>query len=279
MMKNILFPTDFSTEAEKAFLFALTIAKKYNSTLTLINVYQLPELGRALKSTTKEVYEMMEMETLRDFKEAVKKLHVIADEHGFGDIQFSQQMAEGETVYTVTNYAEKEGCDLIVMGTKGATGLKEVFLGSVATGVIDASHVPVLTVPSNADHEEVIDKVAYLSNYKEEELEAYTATAVFASAFDAELLCIHYDGETESEPSDLNGWKEKTQNIHKKVSYHIITGKDFEKALIALNEKENIDILAVQPRRKNIFTRLFSKSVSKSIAHHIEVPLLALPKK
>lgn len=278
-MKSILFPTDFSSAAENAFLFALAIAKKYNSTLTLLHVYELPELGRSLKSTTKEVFEMMEMETLRDFKSSVKKMHKIADENGFGDVEFSQQMAEGETVYTITKYADKEKCDLIVMGTQGATGLKEVFLGSIATGVIDESNVPVLTIPSSANHENKISKIAYLSNYKDEELDAFSLTASFAKAFDAELMCVHYDGENEKEPSNSEVWQEKTKSIHEKVSYHIITGKDFEKALIELNDRESINVLAVQPRRKNIFARLFSKSVSKSIAHHIEVPLLALPKK
>lgn len=278
-MKNILFPTDFSNAAENAFLFALAIAQKYDSTLTLLHVYELPELGRSLKTTTKEVYEMMEMEALRDFKSSVKKLHQLADENGFSNVEFSQQMAQGETVYTITKHATKEDCDLIVMGTQGATGLKEVFLGSIATGVIDESKVPVLTVPENANHENKISKVAYLSNYKEEELDAFQITAAFAKVFDAELMCVHYDGEQESKLEDKNRWKDQTNAIHHNTSYHIISGEDFEKALIKLNEKEQINVLAVQPRRKNIFARLFSKSVSKSIAHHIEVPLLALPKK
>jgi nucleotide-binding universal stress UspA family protein len=279
MMKRILFPTDFSAAADNAFLFALAIAKKFNSELTLLHVYELPELGRALKSTTKEVYEMMEMEALRDFKTSVKKLHEIADENGFGDVAFSQEMAEGETVFTITKIAEKEKFDLIVMGTQGATGLKEVFLGSVATGVIDESSAPVLTIPSSASHQHTISKVAYLSNYKEEELAAFQLSADFASAFDAELMCIHYKTEKEDNEKDVAEWRKKTEHIHGNTSYHVITGDDFEKALIELNTAENINVLAVQPRRKNIFARLFSKSVSKSIAHHIEVPLLALPKK
>lgn len=279
MMKKILFPTDFSAAADNAFLFALAIAKKFDSELTLLHVYELPELGRALKSTTKEVYEMMEMEALRDFKASVKKLHEIADKNGFSDVQFSQEMAEGETVFTVTKIAEKEKFDLVVMGTQGATGLKEVFLGSVATGVIDESKIPVLTIPSTASHEHKISKVAYLSNYKEEEFDAFQVSAEFAKAFDAELMCIHYKSENEDKEKDVAVWRSKTEAIHANTSYHVITGDDFEKALIALNKTENINVLAVQPRRKNIFTRLFSKSVSKSIAHHIEVPLLALPKK
>lgn len=279
MMKNILFPTDFSDAAENAFLFALAIAKKFNSRLTLIHVYELPELGRALKSTTKEVFEMMEMEALRNFKAEVKKLHAIADKNGFSEVEFSQQMAEGETVFTITKFAEKDQCDLIVMGTQGATGLKEVFLGSIATGVIDDSKVPVLTVPSHANHQNKIEKLAYLSNYKDEELDAFKLTATFAKAFDAEMMCVHYDDEAEDLKQSKDSWKQKTDDLHAKITYHIITGEGFEKALIKFNEEQSIDILAVQPRKKNIFARLFTKSVSKSIAHHIEVPLLALPKK
>jgi nucleotide-binding universal stress UspA family protein len=62
-----------------------------------------------------------------------------------------------------------------------------------------------------------------------------------------------------------------------KVEFRIEKVADIELALMNYTNKRKIDILAVHPRKKNIFTRLFSKSVSKQIAHHIKVPLLSLP--
>jgi nucleotide-binding universal stress UspA family protein len=52
--------------------------------------------------------------------------------------------------YSITNYAQKNGMDLIVMATHGRTGLKKLLLGSVAFGVLNESHVPVLLIRPEA---------------------------------------------------------------------------------------------------------------------------------
>lgn len=279
-MKKILFPTDFSETADNAFLYALALSDKLNGELTLLHVYELPELGRALKTTTKEVYEMMEMEALESFKASVKKLRQIAEEEGFSHIDFSHEMVEGETVSRISQVADKIEADIIVMGTKGATGLKEIFLGSIATGVIDSSDKPVLSIPAQASYKNKINKIGYLSNYKDEEIEAFEKVCEFTSFFNAELMCIHYDGEElNNDASHREEWIKKANTCGTPINFHVIAGPSFEDALVDFNQKNQINILAVQPRKKNIFARLFSKSVSKSIAHHLDIPLLSLPKK
>ena len=169
-MTKILFPTDFSEAAEKAFLYALELTQKLNAELILMHVYELPELGRALQNTTREVYELMEMETLENFKKSVEKLRDLASTKGYDHVDFKHLMAEGEAVYTITEAAKKESIDYIVMGTKGATGLKEVFLGSVASGVIDSANCNVISVPQQTDYKEKLDRIAYLTNYTEKEI-------------------------------------------------------------------------------------------------------------
>ena len=280
-MKKILFPTDFSSAAENAFLNGLSLAKKLNAELILLHVYELPELGRALKTTTKEVYEMMEMEALEEFKAETKKLREIAEKNNMGDIPFSQEMLEGDSISRIVQAATKFKADVIVMGTKGATGLKEIFLGSIAAGVIDESPVNVICIPSATSHKNTVDKIAYLTNYKNEEIQGFHDIVAFANLFEAEVLCVHFDGDDScSNGEEMKAWKEKiTVDAETKIKYQVLKGSDFEKALIEFNENEKIDLIAVQPRKKNIFSRLFSKSVSKTIAHHLNIPLLTLPKK
>src|SRR5690554_7798049 len=89
----------------------------------------------------------MEMETLENFKKSVETLRRKADNNGYGDIDFKHVMAEGQVVTRITAIAKVEEVDYIVMGTTGATGLKEVFLGSVAAGVIDNAPCNVLSIP------------------------------------------------------------------------------------------------------------------------------------
>ena len=278
MMKKIVFPTDFSSAAENAFLYALDLTKTLGAELTLLHVYELPELGRSLKTTTKEVYEMMEMEALENFQKSVKRLRTIANEHDGASVAFSHQMVEGETVYSITHFAKKNNTDLIVMGTTGATGLKEVFLGSVASGVIDDASCCVLSVPQEATFDK-IEKVAYLSNYKQEEVGAFTTIASFANNFGASVNCVHYAEEgTNLDVEARDNWLKMIDASIDSPCCEVITGTSFEEALIAYQKREDIDVLAVQPRKKTFFSRLFSKSVSKAVAHHLHTPLFTLPK-
>src|SRR5690554_469744 len=102
-MIKILFPTDFSNAAENAFFYALQLTRKLNAELLLAHVYELPDLGRALHNTSKEVYEIMEMETLENFKKSVETLRRKADNNGYGDIDFKHVMAEGDRKSTRLN--------------------------------------------------------------------------------------------------------------------------------------------------------------------------------
>lgn len=279
-MTKILFPTDFSIAAEKAFLYALELTSKLNAELTLLHVYELPELGRTLQNTTREVYELMEMESLETFKKSVEKLRAFAEENGYANIDFKQIMTEGEAVYNITGIAKEESVDYIVMGTKGASGLKEVFLGSVASGVIDNANCNVISVPEKTDYKEKLDRIAYLTNYTEKEVESFNTIAAFAKKFNAKINCIHFDEENQEVSKDeMDSWKSKLNHQGVEVEYNIISGDNFEESLADFYKKEGIDVVAIQPRKRNFFVKIFSKGVSKKLAHHIEIPLFTLPAK
>lgn len=279
-MVNILFPTDFSKAAENAFLYAIHLTKALDANLILAHVYELPELGRALHQTSKEVYELMEMESLGNFKKSVQKLRELANEKGFDDIDFKHIMAEGQIVPGIATLAEKENIDYIVMGTTGASGLKEVFLGSVAAGVIDTAPCRVLSIPEDTDPSDAIDKVAYLTNYKDEEVVSFDQVANFAKKFNADVYCLHYDKHvSDVSEKDMDEWKGKLHTEGLNVSYHVISGDDFEDSLIEFYQENKIDIIGIQPRKRNLFSAIFKKSNTKSIAQHLKIPLLSLSAK
>lgn len=279
-MIKILFPTDFSNAAENAFFYALQLTRKLNAELILAHVYELPDLGRALHNTSKEVFEIMEMETLENFKKSVETLRRKATNNGYEDIEFKHIMAEGQVVPRIVSLAKKEKVDYIVMGTTGATGLKEVFLGSVAAGVIDNSPCNVLSIPEEVSPTNSIDKIAYLTNYKDEEVVSFNEVNRFAAYFDAYLCSIHYQKEvSEITEEKMEEWKRKLGVNYDELNTYVITGNNFEEAVCELYMKENIDILAIQPRKRNFFTQIFKRSVSKHIVQRLNIPLFTLPAK
>ncbi|RYM35493.1 universal stress protein [Brumimicrobium glaciale] len=279
-MIKILFPTDFSNAAENAFFYALQLTRKLNAELVLAHVYNLPELGRALHNTSKEVFEIMEMETLENFKKSVETLRRKAENNGYGDIEFKHIMAEGQIVSRIVDLARKEEANYIVMGTTGATGLKEVFLGSVAAGVIDNSPCNVLSIPEEVSPTNSIDKIAYLTNYKDEEVVSFNTVNKFAEYFDADVCSIHYQKEvTDISKENMENWKKKLGVDYEKLKSYVVTGNNFDEAICELYMKQNIDILAIQPRKRNFFTQLFKRSVSKQIVQRLSIPLFTLPAK
>lgn len=279
-MKKILFPTDFSKTAENAFFYALKLAKKIDAELLLTHIYELPDFGSTLKNTSQEVHEMMDMETFENFKSSVNQLREKAEEKGLDKVEWSQMMMQGEVTNSITSLAAKENVDLIVMGTKGATGLQGLFLGSNAAGVINHAKCPVLSIPEKVDPSQAIDKIGYLTNYADEEVHGFDEVLDLATTFSASVNVIHYEKDaTEIDDDQMNNWKNKLSNKGKNIHSEIITGTHFEEAISQFAHKENITLLAIQPRRRNFFISFFKTKKSKQIIQHISIPLYTLPEK
>jgi nucleotide-binding universal stress UspA family protein len=136
-MKRILFPTDFSENSEYAFLYALAFAREFGSKLYLLHVVyfppQMPEfdIGRVLDKLVKD---------------AEKNLRKLIQKTGETQVVFHPEVRLGLEYREITQFAEKEKIDLIVMGTQGRTGLAHAFLGSVAERVVRYASCPVLTI-------------------------------------------------------------------------------------------------------------------------------------
>jgi len=279
-MIKIIFPTDFSNAAENAFFYALQLTRKLKAELVLAHVYELPDLGRALHNTSKEVFELMEIETLESFKKSIETLRRKADNNGYGDIDFKHIMEEGQIVSKIINIARKENANFIVMGTTGATGLKEVFLGSVAAGVIDSSPCNVLSIPEEVSPTNEMSKIAYLTNYKDEEVVSFNEVNRFANYFNAVVSSVHFEKEvSDISAENMASWRKKLGVSHEELKSYVVTGNDFEEAICKLYIKENINVLAIQPRKRNFFSKIFKRSVSKHIVQRLNIPLFTLPAK
>ena len=91
-----------------------------------------------INSPFNQVLQLSYMEALKWFEDVREKI----------DVEFTTDViiAEESIVKEIIEYSERENIDLIVIGTRGRTGFKKVFLGSVASGVLNFAHCPVLIV-------------------------------------------------------------------------------------------------------------------------------------
>jgi nucleotide-binding universal stress UspA family protein len=139
--KTILVPLDFSTHSERALQTAIDLAKTFGARIHVLHAYHLP-----IQVATPD-----QIVLPRDFWTAVRDAAARRLEKAFqkvsaAGVEGETHLAEMPAVQAITQTAEKVGADLIVMGTRGLTGLKHVLLGSVAERTIRTASCPVMTV-------------------------------------------------------------------------------------------------------------------------------------
>ncbi|WP_228546098.1 universal stress protein [Halegenticoccus tardaugens] len=137
---RILVPTDGSAEGERAVSHAVDLAEVHGSTVHALYVINTANFaGLPMESSWEGIDEMLR----RDAEKAIAEVARIAEDRG---VPIETAVVEGTPSREIVRYAEREGCDLVVMGTHGRGGIDRLLLGSVAEKVVRGSNVPVMTV-------------------------------------------------------------------------------------------------------------------------------------
>ncbi|NRB46408.1 MAG: universal stress protein [Saprospiraceae bacterium] len=277
-MKKILFPTDLSDAANHAFIYALQLADKWNASITTIHVYQEMQIGDIhLPGSLYNFYQSMDLYSFENYRDSIPVLVELARAKGLEHVEVRHMLEQGEVVESILEAAQKEGTDLIVMGTTGARGLKEIFLGSVAGEVLENASCPVLAVPAKTEFDGKIDNIAYATSYKDEDVEAIKRLAGLLGSFHPQLHCVNVDlAHTEEITQQMDQFQDKVGATEVPISYKVLEGTDMKKALTDFLEAEKVDIIAMLTRKRSFVQELFNYSKTKMMAYHANTPVLAL---
>lgn len=137
--QKILFPTDFSPASQQALGWATSLARDTGATMLIAHVEEPP-----MAYGGGEMYLPVE-ENREELRKSL--VQVVPMDH---DVRFEHMLLVGDPAEAIVQTAEKEGCDLIVMGTHGRKGLTRLLMGSVAEAVVRKAKCPVLTVKQPA---------------------------------------------------------------------------------------------------------------------------------
>ena len=151
MYDRILVPTDGSDGMARVISHAVDLADAHDAAIDAVYVVNSASYaGLPMESSWEGIDEMLH----EDAEEAVAAVRDAGDARG---VPVTTAVLEGSPSREIVEYAERSGCDLVVMGTHGRGGIDRLLLGSVAEKVVRASNVPVLTVrvgdgpPSESD--------------------------------------------------------------------------------------------------------------------------------
>lgn len=271
-MKRILVPCDFSPTANQAYTFALDIAKKTDGEVFVLHVIEVPFMVESY-STTVPAYLDREVwgNLVREATEAFKK---IKSEHSRqNDITF--RVVEGQVQTTVLDFIQKENIDLVVMGTKGSSGIDEFLIGSNTEKIVRLAKIPVLAV-RKAVNLSSIANIVVPTTLEPGEAEFVGALKDLQALLGAtlHLLVINTSYNFKRgkyERSELEAFA----NQFGLKNYTLNIRDDFSEETGIVNFAEEIkgDMIAMATHGRKGLARLFMGSVTESIVNHVQCPI------
>ncbi len=147
-ISKIMVGIDGSEESVNAAVYAIAIAKRHNAELIAVNVLT-SDIGYAYSSPGVESPPLTIREIILLAEDEVKKwFDDIKEKADKSDIRFRSEiiMAKKSTVSSMLDYAEEQNINLIVVGTRGHSGIKKMLLGSIASGLVTYATCPVLVI-------------------------------------------------------------------------------------------------------------------------------------
>lgn len=270
-MKRILVPTDFSQHAEYALKVASQIAQKNNGEIFLIHMLELPTSGNDAISTSHEIPELMLFK-----KAAEAKLDELMEAPYLKDIKISKIM-QFEMAFTgILKSAETHNVDLIVMGSHGASGFQEMFIGSNAEKVVRNSEIPVLIIKKD-DTTFAIDHFVFASDFSDEIKKPFEKVVQFANEFNAHLhlVTINTPNNFKSTRVAQKIMDEFVTNfkIHK-FSTHIYNDINVEKGILHFAKEVNADLIGMSTHGRKGISHFFNESISEDLVNHAKRPVV-----
>ena len=274
-MKKILFPTDFSETSKNAFIYALQLAKTLDAEVITLHVYTLPAVDYIdVPAYLMEIYDTVELSNFENYKDEIPALRTIAKENGLEDIKISNTLMNGDLVSTVLRMIKDSNIEYVVMGTKGATGLKETFLGTSTGNIMTKTTACVIAIPESSNYEP-IKRIVFTTRFREKDLPALQRLLTIAKGFEAHVDCL-YVKTSRSDVKDvvIANWKHLFRD--EDLSIHILESDDVEGTILTFIGDHNTHLLALHSHKRGFFEGLFHHSLTQKLAFHVNIPLMAL---
>jgi nucleotide-binding universal stress UspA family protein len=274
-MKKILLPTDFSEVANNAFVHALELANKLDAELFLLHTYELPIVdNQFFPANYQTIFDSLELSKFEKFKEILPELHAIAEKRKLGHVYFSHIIMDGDLVYNMKECIKKEGIDFVVMGTSGASGWKEIFIGTNTGEVISSVTVPVLSVPEKAKYT-FIKNIAFTTRFREKDKESLKKTIEIAKLTNSMVKCLYVKTEdSDVVDTQIAQWENEFKD--EPVQFFIIPNDDVKATILDFISGQEIDVLTMVTHKRNFFVALFETSFSEKMSYYSDIPVLVL---
>ncbi len=276
-MKKILIPTDFSDNAWDALMYAVRLYDDIRCTFFILNTFQsspsnVTNMMRKKRDTP--IFQYVKTNSEKELQKIAHHLnnHLLNDLHAYKTLSVT-----GPLITIMKQVVAAENIDLIVMGTAGATGAKEIFLGSNTVKAM--KHIdlcPIISVPKDyvfQEPEQVIFATDFKRHFNSIEFENLLE---LQSIYNFNITVLHIQAESALDVIQQQNKKALQHFFDKKnvVFEEIKFDTSVAKAITSYVKKHEVDMICLLNYEHSFMESLLHEPILKKISFHSAVPLL-----
>lgn len=265
-MTKILVPTDFSENSLNALDYAVDLINQLGGYLLLYHVYQVPMSTGSLISIERFIKKDAEKEIEEIYQRVKPQLKK--------NVEMETRVSRGHAVQLISKIAENPECSLVVVGAQGRSALKDVFLGSIAAGVMKSTTTPVLAIPHGYKFKPLKKIVLAMDDDPISNISVVKMLKDIVKSFIATLNVYHLE-EAEVE----TGIDSSVGEFLQEMNYsHLKLQKDsnINEAINDYLDKENADMLSMIRRERGFIKNFLHPSLTRREVFSSQIPLLIL---
>lgn len=260
-MLKIILPSDLSEIADNALRYALHFFASCKAQLSVIHINE------------KEKSQGNFTNNPSDFNNDYR---VYQQKWANSSVKINFVFGTGEPEEEIENYLSQQHYNLMLIGTKGKSGITDLLFGSVSQKIIKQTSLPVLAIPEKAVFEQ-IEHIAFATDLIEMQGKALAQLDDFAKLFDANFHFVHIiQEETRSFKDKKNNFKLSVDEILGEDQFDIISIKneDIINGLNSYTQQNNVDIIVLLHHQKSNLNKLFTISYTEKLSKHSKIPVL-----
>ncbi len=267
-MRTIIAATDLNTASKQAIEFAAQIAATTGAKLVIFHAVHPMLSPPADPDTLTELKKTALAKIKRIGKKLIEKNE---------DLNVEYLCTIGLAADDLVFYAEKLHAGLIVTGMRRETDLSDQIFGTVTTGLVRHSPVPVLCIHEKQKYRD-IKKIVFASDFAPlKNKTIISELRKIATSFNAEILILHVfknAGEIPDFEKAYEGLKIENALKGSRHSFHTVTDPDVVRGITTFAQQHDADIVAMVPHDKPLLEKIFTRSASKKMAFRSNIPLL-----
>ena len=268
-MKKILVPCDFSEPAIEAFKFAIDVASLGGGSVLVLKVIDIPVVYDATFGMPSYMDNSGLIEELQ--KAAKKDYHRLVKKYGKGYDKIKFSAVQGPTSMMINDFIEEKKISLVIMGTHGATGINEFFVGSTTEKIVRFSKVPVFAI-RKAMPVKSIKNIVFPTTLNSDQSDFIKKLKVLQAFFNARIHILYLNTPFNFiRDSDLKEYAAR----HKFTNYTLSIRQDrYEPdGIIAFAEEIKADLLAMATHGRKGLSHFIEGSITEDVVNHINCPV------